>query len=131
MKYGWVFVTALVVGCGGGIGSFEDAIEAQIDATEDLNQALGGIKDKRSAEAARPRIEAFGKRMEEIQDRMSKLEPPKDPPDEARMAELQQELTEVGKKVAANMERISADPEALEALNAIMARLGPAWSRGG
>jgi len=62
MKHSWILpLLLLAAACGSGkIDSHEDGVEAMTDAVDEMVEVLGTVKDKRSAEAAKPKLEALG-----------------------------------------------------------------------
>lgn len=106
----------LVAACGGGISSHEDAAEAQIDVMNDMTAALKSIKDKKSAEAAKSKLEALAKRQKEIQAEAAKL---KGPPDPVAMQKYSSKMMEATMKLAEAMQGVPADPEVQQVLNGI------------
>ena len=56
----------LFAACGGGIDSYEDGMEAQLEIMEEMMDVLADVTDQASAKAATPRIEALGNRLAEV-----------------------------------------------------------------
>ena len=61
-RLAWLAVLGLVcAGCsGGGINSYEDALQTQMNVMEDMLEVLEGVTDEASAEKATPRVEDLG-----------------------------------------------------------------------
>ena len=101
----------LLAACGNGkIDSHKEGVEAANDVADDMVKVLNGVKDKASAESAKPKLEALGKKMEGIMDQMQKLGPPTDP-------KMQGEMMSMMAKVVAAMQKLP--PEAQEALGSL------------
>jgi hypothetical protein len=102
---------ALAAACGGGVGSHEDAADATLDAMKEYASILESVKDKGSAEAARPKIEALSKRLDELVKRVEKLGEPKG--DDARKAEekMRAGIEGISARMEANMGRLDASPD--------------------
>jgi hypothetical protein len=61
------FVSVLCVSCsGGGINSYEDGIEAQVEIMAEMISVLEGVTDEASADAAAGEIEALGNRLADV-----------------------------------------------------------------
>lgn len=93
MRFPTILVLALVVACdqggkgagGGGtdtryieeaITSFGDAANHAAREMHDLSRTVGGVKDKQSAEAAKPKVEAIATRLGAIADSLKDLGEP-------------------------------------------------------
>lgn len=101
-------VLFLAAGCGGGtIDSHEEAMDAKMDLVDDMVSILDTIRDKRSAERAKPRFEALEKRMQEVDEQAGKL----GPPDEKTMAAAMEKMGPAMEKLFAAYARIPDDPE--------------------
>ena len=66
----------VLASCGGGINSYEDAMNAQSDIMRDMVQVLEGVNDEESAEKAAAKIEAFGTELMEIANQVKDLPRP-------------------------------------------------------
>lgn len=103
------FVLALLTltACPGG-DTHEKAAAESLTVMQDFTEVLAGVTDEASARAAKPELEKISKRMNEIQERMTKLGEP--------TAEQQQELEkmkgfeETMKKFMAEAMRVGMDP---------------------
>ena len=62
--------------CGGGIDSYEDGLEAQLEIMEEMMDVLADVTDQASAKAATPRIEALGDRLAEVTAQLRELPKP-------------------------------------------------------
>ena len=104
-NHAWLLSLLLVAACGDKISSHEDALEAQLDVIHDTTAVLKTIKDKASAEAAKPKLDALEKRMKDIEEQMKKLEGTPDP-------KLQQKaMTEMAKAMQELMAAMAAVPD--------------------
>ena len=65
-----------VSACGGGIGSYEEGLEAQAELMQEMISVLEDVTDEASAQKAAAKIESIGGRMGEIAMQISKLPRP-------------------------------------------------------
>ena len=63
-------------GCGGGIGSYEEGIEAYADVMDEMVSVLEDVTDESSAEKAAGKIEELGNRLGDITKQMAELPQP-------------------------------------------------------
>jgi len=56
----------LISACGGGIGSYEEGMEAQAEVMLEMVSVLEDVKDESSASKAAGKIESLGKQLAEI-----------------------------------------------------------------
>jgi len=90
----------VLVSCGGGIGSYEDLMNAQGDLMSEMVNVLEGVNDQDSAETAASKIEAIGSQMAELAQKAQDL--PKPSADEMqKIAKKQTERTQVFQEKAA------------------------------
>jgi hypothetical protein len=121
MKHSWILPVLLVAACGGGkIDSQEEAMTAVEDVINDMAEVLGTVKDKSTAEAARPKLEKLGQRMKEIQEQTEKLPDP-DPATQSKYMERMGKA--MGKLMEAQM-KLPQDPEVHEILDSAMSSVG-------
>jgi head-tail adaptor len=105
-------VLALAAGCGKGVSSFTDAADQGVEAMNDYASILASVKDKSSAEAARPKLEAVAKRMGEIVEAMKTLDgPPDDAEAEKSDEKVRTAMQGVSTQVSAYMDRSRSNPE--------------------
>ena len=108
-----VYALLLAAACGGGkIDSHEEGIEAKMDLVDDMVSIIESIKDKRSAEAAKPKLDAIEKKMQEIDAQMRAL----GPADPAAMAKAMESMGKAMEKLGAAMEKVPDDPEIQQVL---------------
>lgn len=88
----------VITSCGGGIGSYEDGMEAQADLMGEMISVLKGVDDEASANKAADRIEEIGGKMAEIANQMKELPRP-----DAK------EMQELAKKQRAKMQAIQQE----------------------
>ncbi len=117
-------VSVLSVSCGGGgISSYEDAMEAQAEIMEEMVDVLEGVKDQASAEKAASEIEALGTRMADVVAQVKKLPPPT----REQMQEIAEKYGADGRefqsKAAAQMMKLAEYPVLSEAWEHVMANL--------
>jgi len=118
-----LILAVALVGCGGKIDTPEEGAKAITDVLDDANDILDGVKDKRSAEAAKPKLEALSKRRREIEAQMSKANTKSSQLSKRDMeltAEAQKDLMAQVMRLQGNMMRLSNDPEALEIVSKAM-----------
>ncbi len=109
MKYACILpLLLLAAACGGGLDSHEGALEAQIEVMNDMADTLKTIKDKKSAEAAKPKLLALKKRGDEIEKAMQKL---KGEPDPKAIEKMQADFAKAMKNFVEAMQGLPADPE--------------------
>jgi Spy/CpxP family protein refolding chaperone len=107
MKHPWILPALLLVAaCGKNLDTPEGAMEASIDLTNEMTDVLKSIKDKKSAEAAKPKLEALGKRGDEIEKALSKQQP-----DEAVAMKYAPKMQAAIEKMSKEIMRIMQDPE--------------------
>jgi hypothetical protein len=117
MKHSRFLPLLLAVAACGGIDSHEDAIEAQIEVMNDTAAVFRTIKDKKSAEAARSKLEALQKRSKEIETAMSKLE---GEPDEKTKQKEMADMAKATSDLMAAAQGIPNDPEIHQVLGDLM-----------
>lgn len=125
-----MFLLAGFVGCGGGggpgggsIGSHEDAADRVAGALREAEGIVEGIQDKASAAAAKPKLEALARRLEEITAAVERLGPPGDEPYRKTDAKMREALSSFGKKTMALFERTLDSREIAQALGDGLASL--------
>ncbi len=111
-------------GKGGDLTSFGGVLDAQISSMEDFTSALEGITDKKSAEAAKPKLEAIAKRMQEVAAAGKKLGEPTGAEKERLEAKLNAATAKLDPRMENVMGRLQADPEAMMIVAGVMAELG-------
>ncbi|MFI5403477.1 MAG: hypothetical protein ACHQ1G_11110 [Planctomycetota bacterium] len=62
-----LWIIALAAGCGNGVASFEKAADDQLKVQREFAKILEGVKDKATADAAKPLIEALSMRVDGIE----------------------------------------------------------------
>jgi predicted trehalose synthase len=86
-----IVVSSLIItSCSGGIGSYEEGMNAQGELMAEMISVLKGVEDEASANKAADRIKEIGGKMAEIANRMKEL--PR--PDAKEMQELAQKQRE-------------------------------------
>jgi len=99
-----------LVGCGPS-DPHERVTEDLMDGMEEITGVLATVTDKASAEAAKPKLEALGTRMEAIKKEMTEI----GEPDKAREEALKEKYEERIKKITAGMvkeaKRVMTNPE--------------------
>ncbi len=103
-------VVVLAAGCGKNVSSFADAADQGAAVMNDYASILESVKDKSSAEAAKPKLEAVAKRMGEIVEAMKGLSPN---PDEMnkKSEKVRTAMQAVSTQVNAYMDRGRSNPE--------------------
>lgn len=102
----------LLAACG---SRHEQAVAEYIDVLEDMNDVLDGVKDKKSAQAARPKLETLGKRMRALEEKMKQLPEPTEA-DVKRAEKRAGEMDKQMERLMANARRIEMNPELSDAL---------------
>ncbi len=109
--------------CSGGIGSYEDGINAQAEVMNEMVSVLEGVTDEKSASKAAAEIETLGKRLLEIGTEMREL--PK--PSMEEMQEISEKRMKQGRelqmKAAQQMEKIAQYPALAEAWGRAMSNM--------
>ena len=102
---GLLALVVVMSGCGG--DKDEQATREMIDCMRDMNSVLEGVKDKASAEAAKPKMEKIAKRMEALGKRAKEMgDPPKEREDELKK-KYDKEMKEVMGNMMNNMQRLA------------------------
>jgi len=109
----------LVAGCGDDkeatplddLMSHRGVTDAHIRAMEEMADVCDTIHDRKSAEAARPRMEAIAKRVREINAAAVRLGDPPIDVKERLDARLKEEAKVLESRLPKTMERLKGDPE--------------------
>ncbi len=102
---GLLALVVVIGGCGG--DKYDRAAREMIDCMKDMNSVLDGVKDKESAEAAKPKMEKIAKRMEALGKRAKEMDkPPKEREDELKK-KYDKEMKEVMGNMMKNMTRLA------------------------
>ncbi len=116
MRSRWILPVALVAaGCGGNIDSHEQGIKAAEGLVDEMVVILKTVKDKKSAEAAKPKLEAIKKRMDDVHAQMDEL----GPMDAKLKAMATESMTASMEKLVIVVEGFPPDPEIRKALGDI------------
>jgi hypothetical protein len=108
----------LLAACGGepaapqgpDLGTHEGVTDAHIAALEEMADVADGIRDLKTAEAARPRMEALKRRMQEINHAEERLLPA-NPEERKRLDRKLEEAAErLEPRLKGTMERLKDDP---------------------
>ena len=110
---------ALLVGCGSS-DSPEQAMEESVTCMEEMAAILATVKDSASAEAAKPKIEAIGKRMTESQKVIQKLGESDALKSATLMAKYAKRMQEATIKMAAENQRVMMNSELSKLLGEAM-----------
>lgn len=113
----------LIAACSGGIGSYEDGIEAQAEVMQEMLRVLEKVDDESSAEKAAGDIESLGTRLAEISAQMQEL--PR--PDASEMRDIMQKqraaMQEFQQDVGAQMMKLAQYPVLTDAWMRAMANM--------
>ena len=114
-----VFTSGLIISaCGGGIGSYEEGIDAYAEVMEEMISVLEDVTDEDSANQAAGKIEALGNRLAEITAQVGELPRPN-----------AKEMQEISKKQRAKMQTIQQTAAAQMMKLAEYPALTQAWMR--
>ena len=106
----------LLASCGGGINSYEDAMNAQADLMGQMIKVLEGVNDEKSAEKAVSKVEAIGEQMAELAKKAQDLPQPS-----------MEEMQKLSKKQMENARAFQGDAQQMMKLAQYPA-LGEAWA---
>lgn len=114
-----ILITALAAslcaGCGGGVSSYEELVNAQADVLTDMIGVLEDVTDEASADDAVDDIEALGARLAELVADIEELPEPT-AADLRRIAETQgQRMQEFQQTAAPQMMKLAQYPQLAEA----------------
>ncbi len=109
----------LFAGCPGGIDTPEEAIHESVSIMEDMADVLEGVKDKKTAEAAKGKLQSLKKRMDEVEKAMSGMKTPEEP-DEATIKKLAEPMMKAQERLGKEMMRIAMNPELAQVLEGAM-----------
>ena len=105
----------LCVSCGGGIDSYEDAIDAQAEVMEEMIGVLEGVDDEASAKKASGKIEELGTRLGEIAKQVQALPAPT-PEEMQEIAQKQMaQSQEFQRNAQSQMMKLAQYPSLMEA----------------
>lgn len=108
----------LISACGGGIGSYEEGIEAQAEVMLEMVSVLEDVDDESSAKKAAGKIESLGERLAEISSQVRELPRP-----DAK------EMQDIAKKQRAEMQAFQQNAAAQMMKLAEYPVLTDAWMR--
>ena len=111
-------------GCGKQGDSFDSLVRGKIKLIDEKARILERIKDRRTAEQARPELEDVNKRIKENDERRGRLARDKNPDamfTQALKAEMDNapELTRAGRRLGAAREKVLANAEAAKVLEGV------------
>jgi hypothetical protein len=110
------FPFLVAVGCGGAeprgpdLSTHEGIADALVEVKQDLADALDGIRDKATAEAAKPALQEIAKRENDVWAALEKLGEPGDEEKKRLDARVNATLEKLHARMEAAMERLRADP---------------------
>lgn len=105
----------LCVACSGGVESYEDAAEAQIEIMREMIRVLEGVSDDASARAAAGDVAALAARMQSIADQLRALPPPSREEIDAISALQEKVQREIQPAATAQMMKLAQYPVLAEA----------------
>lgn len=108
-------LSVMIASCGGGIDTYEEGVEAQVQVMEDMIDVLRGVDDDDSAEDAAGEIEALGNRLAEISSQMAELPTPTASEMQAIAAEQMEKTQALQQDVVGQMMKIAEYPVLMEA----------------
>lgn len=103
-------VLALAAGCGngGGVGSYDEAADETLKAMREFAAILDGVKDTGSADAAKPRIEALGRRLDELTGQVKKLGERSEEESKRVFEKMKKGIGGINERMAVTMARLDA-----------------------
>ncbi len=112
---------SLVVVLGGCKRTADETADEMIESMEELTEVVGTIKDKASAEEAKPKIEKLKEKMDELEEEANKLKEEMSDEEKKKFEEKYKEkgLEAVG-KLLKEMMRVSLIPGVKEALDGVL-----------
>jgi hypothetical protein len=115
------FALALVFAVSGCGDSPDSVIKDQIKLMNDMADVLEGIKDKDSAEKAKPKLEALAKKAKDIEERAKKLKLDDMPKEkqEALKKKYEDDIKKAAGRFGAAMMKAMTNPDAAGALKGI------------
>ena len=105
----------IISACGGGIGSYEEGIEAQADVMMEMVSVLEDVDDQSSAEKAADEIESLGERLAEISAQLRELPQPSAEEMQDIMVKQADEMSGFQQDVAVQMMKLAQYPVLTEA----------------
>ena len=112
-----------LTGCGS--DPHEKAMEDMIGGMEEMVAILETVKDKESAEAAKPKLEALGKRMEATQKTMEEIGKPDEAKEKVLKEKFEKRMKEILPKVMSETMRVGMNKEFSEILGDAMKKTQP------
>lgn len=106
MRKAWVI--ALAAGCGNGVSSFEEAADEQLTVQREFARILEGVKDKATADAAKPLIEALGVRVDEIAKTVKALGEPTPEESQRVIEKMRTGIAEINERMKVIVARLDA-----------------------
>jgi len=113
-----------LAGCGTS-DPYEQVTEDSLACMEEMVDVLATVKDKASAEAAKPKLEAVGERMKEIEKRMEELGKPDKAKQEALEKKYKERMTEIAGKMMQESMRVMMNPELGQIIGDAMKNMEP------
>ena len=110
--------------CGGGAASHESVAKESTQVMNNFVTTLESISDKKSAEAARPKLEAIEKSMEELKKKAEALGKAS-PEVEAKLTEQgKAQMGEIMRRMMAWSMKMAEHPEAMEPIKDVLDKMG-------
>jgi hypothetical protein len=116
MKHLLILPVLLIAACGGGLDTHEGVMDATIDGMNEIADVIKTVKDKKSAEAAKPKLEKLAARMKEVEAAASKLKG--EPPPEVAQ-KMMGEMMQATSNMMAAMAGLPDDPEVHKIIDSI------------
>jgi hypothetical protein len=115
MRRTTVLFLALAAACGdgsgGSVGSREDAADQALKAMKEYEGILASITDRKTSEAAKPKLEAIAKRFDAIAKSVEGLGPPDEGQHRATEEKMRPGIESLSKTVQDYMMRLLDNPE--------------------
>lgn len=103
-----LFLLALAAGCDGGVGSHDAAADETLKAMREFATILEGVKDQGSADAAKPKIDALGKRLDELTKDVKKLGEPSEEESKKVSEKVRKGIGDIRSRMDVIMARLDA-----------------------
>ncbi|MGH7175935.1 MAG: hypothetical protein ACREJC_01020 [Tepidisphaeraceae bacterium] len=120
-----VVASVIILACSG-CGDTQESLAVEGVATmKEMVSVLGGVKDEATAKSAKPKLKVLAERINDINERASKLPPPTEAEIKTMESKYGREMEEVQLKFASEMLRCMTDPKITAELDDIGQSMKP------